>query len=91
MTDDELKEIEARCNAATPGPWKVENDSDYDEQSDTHSEWPWRINAGTLTLCDIGGDGHSNDVADFNFIANARTDIPALIAEVRRLSKQSWV
>jgi hypothetical protein len=44
MTDEELDRIEARCNAATAGPWK-----------------------------------------DGEFIVAAREDIPALLAEVRRL------
>jgi hypothetical protein len=64
MTDDELTAIEARANAATPGPWK-------DNRA-----------AG------ISGDGGEPVIGlpcNVDFVINARTDIPALVAEVRRL------
>jgi len=74
MTEQELKEIEARANAATPGRWKIQRDS-------------------TGNLCGIIQTNHvTRDVwpiprtqDDIRFIACARQDVPALIAEVRRL------
>jgi hypothetical protein len=69
MTEDDLQAIEARANAATPGPWQ--------------------LTGGRDEVYDIIGDGR--DVVqqvlspDAEFIASARTDVPALVAEVRRL------
>ncbi len=77
MTEAELAAIEARANAAQRGPWRPDIDG------------PGMVYAGALNLddpmsflialCwqDTGGNA--------DFIAHARTDIPALIAEVRRL------
>ena len=74
MTDDELDAIEARCNKATPQDW--------------------------YAVTDIGGEswvafGASEDIVADNcalddavFIAAARADVPALIAEVRRLREE---
>lgn len=79
MTESELQAIEARANAATPGPWSETDDT------------------GTVIACYCsGGPGvfageadpavyGGNDRADFAFIAAARSDVPTLIAEVRRL------
>jgi len=57
LTNEQLAEIKARCDKATPGPW-----------IDEHG-----------FIRQIEGK------ADLLFIANARTDIPALVAEVERL------
>lgn len=75
MTSDELEQIEARAEDAERGPWTV--------------DLPCFIS--------IHGPGDSmiaelhNDFSDRNaiFIANARTDIPALCAEVRRLQAEN--
>lgn len=58
ITETELDAIEARANAATPGPW--------DEP-------------GFSAL----------DACDARFVAHARTDVPRLIAEVRRLQSEN--
>jgi len=73
-------EIKAREQAATPGPW---------EYFDCANEI-WSIAHKTVTNDDtvIGGtegEGISINKPDAAFIAHARTDIPALIAEVERL------
>jgi hypothetical protein len=67
MTEDKLKEIRARCEAATPGPWGVRIDKD--------SLFPVQYS---------GWVGYEN--ADAEFIANAREDIPMLLAEIERLT-----
>ena len=89
MTNEQLTEIEARLNSATPGPW-------IDTDSKPEAEGVVLILAGSdplstdakeicvfcdMEICD-GPDLH-NSV----FIAHAPTDIAALIAEVRRLRK----
>lgn len=72
MTPAELEAIKARCNAATEGPWK----SAY-----SVSEGSW--------IESKRGDGIANVVfwRDEEFLRNARTDVPALVAEVERLQK----
>ena len=82
MTDDELDTIEARVNHATPGPWWVQPErtvrgETYDafiafgEQGDPSE---------TYDLYDL-----YNVETDYTFIAAARSDVPTLVAEVRRL------
>ena len=77
MTDDELDLILDRCEAATPGPWKS-----FIEGRDHTS--------GSNVIKTAGGDIEfygPTVVADQDFIASARQDIPRLIAEIRRLKK----
>lgn len=67
MTPEQLDAIEARANAATPGPWTLDHPDDGTEITGPDS---------TVTELDI------------QFIIHARTDIPALIAEIRRLRRE---
>lgn len=71
-----LDEIEARANAATPGPWMPPTQRERGPGCDDHAcvvdhegcaVWPW----------------HRRE--DMKFAYSARTDVPALVAEVRRL------
>ncbi len=79
MNEQELEQIEARAAKATPGPWEVDNDLSVYTKDGGHGT-PW-------TLFDtVGNEGEDNPNADF--IAHAREDIPALIAEVRRLTAE---
>lgn len=85
MTDEELNAIEARAAAATPGPWWVYDDGRsagvVNGDGSTYHR-PYRA-----MIC--GGDAHEGyfDGPDADFIAHARTDVPALVAEVRRLTQ----
>lgn len=88
MTDLDLDAIEARANAATDGPWLG-----YDERSDLREENPdvtpmWVVAQmepdgvnWVRDIADIGGG--EQDEADAEFIAHARTDLPALVAALR--------
>jgi hypothetical protein len=101
MDDKQLNEIEARANAATPGLWGLAGDDEiglgvektsvgysYDVilaqvtlESDrlddlVHNPNQFRIKLGTVK-------------ADAEFIAHARKDVPALLAEVKRL-RAEW-
>lgn len=73
MPDLNLDEIKRRCEKATPGPW--------------HDR------AGNRIVCQYPETGELDSipatVADSHFIAHARTDIPALVAEVERLRKEN--
>jgi len=73
---DDCAAIEARANAATEGPWYV----DDAEQTVRAREYAGEI------VYDRSAE-HSSEWADFKptaeFIAHARTDIPALLAMAR--------
>lgn len=67
----DLDAVEARAVAATPGPWGL------------------RDHEGLSAICHPCGwvleDSADADMRDRRFIAHAREDIPALLAEVRAL------
>lgn len=71
MDEAKLQEIEARANAATPGPWYAGNGHPYVTTE--------RMGFGIVVARALEGN-------DCTFIAHARTDVPVLIAEVRRLT-----
>lgn len=73
----DLDAIEAREKAASPGPWLVSGWQDPDEFwfGDGYYE------GGPAVL-------GSNGEADAEFIGHARADVPALVAEVRRLREK---
>ena len=79
LSELELQEMETRVAAAQPGPWKswIEG-RDFDGGSNFI-----QTGSGAERGEDIEMSGAT--VADQDFIAAARQDIPRLIAEVRRL------
>lgn len=79
MTEDELKAIRERADKATPGPW-VGGDGEYD---DVCAAIP---NSNDNAVYLIIECMYKNDVS---FVAHARQDIPALVAEVERLQKNN--
>ena len=83
MTPADLDEIERRASAATEGPW-------------TGREVKHRDPDGRVIGVELGAahDDHAaifgaNPEADAEFIAAARTDVPRLVAEVRRLQAEN--
>ncbi len=102
MTDEQLREIEERANAATPGPWhagywsgqchmKHKHDPricqyDYTLQTRKGDSFIGVVNDERETVVGVSYDDLVVSEADNQFIAHAREDIPALIAEIRRLS-----
>lgn len=83
MTDSELAAIEARAKRATEGPWTIKS-----VWTDKHSgaDEVSGANGQSVCLCDEHDGGYNpNTQRNVDFIAHARTDIPALIAEIRRL------
>ncbi len=86
MTEEELIEIENRCKAATEGAWKS-----YVEGRD-HESGDSFIMTGVDKGENIWSSSRQQDiylsgatVADQDFIAHAREDIPKLLAEIKRL------
>ena len=74
MDKEQLQEVEARANAATPPPWKVERLGSYAD----HDEARISLADDTIESCKY---------ENATFIAHARSDVPALCAEVERLDK----
>jgi hypothetical protein len=81
ITEKELGQIEERCNKAQVGPWKA-----YIEGRDHES--------GTNFIMTGEGEQRGEDIemlgateADFEFIANARQDIPKLVKEIREMKR----
>ncbi len=73
MSPDQIAAIAARLRAATPGPWGTD-------------AVDWKVNNVKTSerICTVH-DGYPEQHANGRFIANAPTDIAALLAEVARL------
>lgn len=69
----DLDAIEARANAATPGPWRADES--------------FSIDGTAVFVCRTvpGVADYWQGDRDSEFIAHAREDIPAMAAEIRRL------
>lgn len=82
MDEERLAEIEARANAATPGPWEA-GESAFDSSTGGGSCLgvfaPTKYSPRALLANEVF------DEADAAFIAHARADVPDLVAEMRRL------
>jgi hypothetical protein len=85
LSDERLAEIAARAEAATPGPWTVDL-----EQCDCSDGW---CGHGTYVSSVYSGGVLRTEFSDFpdadwQFVIRARTDVPALLAEIQRLGEQ---
>lgn len=102
MTDQplDLRAIEARAAAATPGPWGFYDGSNYadiaaDMEVTSPGSYNYREKVARLEDEDYWDDpAHEDDdeeqaseqmAANAAFIAHAREDVPAMAAEIRRL------
>lgn len=96
MADAEnvLAEIRARAAAATPGPWRLENNDDDPRFNERAGRWDiapgasrragvvrhWRVR-GPVPHLDLSENG-TYGFGDLAFIAGARQDVPRLLAAV---------
>ena len=82
MTAERIAELEALCNAATPGPWIWESSRGDRVRLWTKPSGDFVVEIGRKpggwTYFDMTED-------DAGFIAHARTALPELLAQVRRL------
>lgn len=86
MTDEQLAEIEKACAEATPGPWRAE----LGGYAASHPACAEDFSAlfGAEERLVVEGDGGSiGKMTDGRFIAGARSWVPALVAEVKRLRR----
>jgi hypothetical protein len=89
MTEQELQAIEDRANAATPGLWEDQ------DGVDDHHYGSIGIGYKHIALCNYFNSPDKNicvtreeQIANTAFIAHARMDVSALVAEVRMLQKE---
>jgi hypothetical protein len=84
LTPERIAEIEKRCNAATAGPW-------FHRQAgmEGHGQaYDWIADAegvGRHSKIIVSRESVYGGTPDYSFIAHARTDIPDLVSEVKRL------
>lgn len=81
MTDLEkwLSEVEARLNAATPGPWRATKMGTQDTYMFSASDDVMLSNAPyDETTCDLSAH-------DFELIAHSRTDLERAVKVIREL------
>jgi hypothetical protein len=81
MDKARLDAIRARCEAATPGPWNAI------DKGNTVPSYAIRHFAVGEKCVNVAS-GISTKTGDADFIANARTDVPDLLAEVEKLREQ---
>lgn len=82
LSDEELAAMRRRCEAATSGPWK----SDVEGREHESGSNFIMVGSGAARGTDIELSGAT--VADQDFIAHARQDIPRLLGEIERLRAQ---
>lgn len=83
ITEEELENIKKRINSATPGPWKAQVEGrDFPLGGDTFI----MTGEGEKRTEDIYLTGAT--IADIDFIANARQDVPTLIRELEELKRR---
>ncbi|AWT42598.1 MULTISPECIES: hypothetical protein [Streptomyces] len=100
----DLDATEARASAATPGPWGYYDGSNYadvaaDLEITGRGSYSYREKVARLEDENYWDDlAHEDDAderapeqmaANAEFIAHARTDVPAMAAEIRRLRAQA--
>lgn len=94
MTPSELSAIAARADAATPGPWFWADEAMYANAAPTpetrdDAGWDWRSGQprqiAPIRLIETDSGYYPPREKDRAFLAAARSDVPALVAEVRRL------
>lgn len=83
LTPEQLRAIKGRCEQATEGPWEVEG------RGGVHMSG--RRDAYIVVQAKTGRclHGPTWTYEDAVFVAHAREDVPALIAEVERLWEEN--
>lgn len=93
LSDERIAEIRQRAEKATKGPWTVGNDEVIGLGIEQTSRGSFTYEAQLARVLDlfdredenVGRRHLGSQEADAQFIAHAREDVPALLAEVERL------
>lgn len=80
LTDERIRDIRERCEAATPGPWRAVWKGNTIKSHRVYADGPEVRNIAC---------GISPKTENAEFIANARKDIPALLDELDRLRAEA--
>ena len=89
LGDAEIVAIEARCEAAAPGPWKSFIEGRDHDSGDDFIRVGERSDQPDMYVHRSSHEGtRPASAPDLDFIAAARQDVPRLVAEVRRLKSQ---
>lgn len=80
LSNDYLTEVKKRVDAATPGPWLSFVEGRDHFSGDSFIRLSMNDSIDDLYL-------HGASIADQDFIAHARQDIPLLLAEIDRFKK----
>ncbi|GHH77258.1 hypothetical protein GCM10017772_37790 [Promicromonospora soli] len=89
MDDAELDAIEARCKAASPGPWKSFIEGRDHRSGDDFIQVGDDADGPDMYVSRHTSSGlRPASAQDLDFIAAARQDIPDLLAELKRLRSQ---
>jgi hypothetical protein len=88
-----LQEIKEREAKATPGPWEyLPGEFNYDDEAENHPGSIHQVETGDNRgwwIAAIEELFEGQTLANADFIAHAREDIPALVAEVERLQAEN--
>lgn len=83
MTEETLREIEERCEAATNGPWEESDLQPGQVLCDVYGDdGVWEL---VCMMWLVEDHMSGSTLANARFVAHAREDVPALLKEVRRL------
>ena len=87
LTAADLDTIEQRANAATEGPWEYDGGGEITQHFSLPEPWAMVVSTDVacMAYCYGGSAAGVERDEDAEFIAHARDDVPALLAEVRRL------
>ena len=86
-TRPDIEQIQARAEAATPGPWEWATDKGAPDYVQLYSTAEIDEYEADILSADGGGDVLLS-AADADFIAHARTDISDLLAAIDELTAQ---
>lgn len=95
MNKEQLEVIKKRANKATEGPWKIFEDSEVKGGCQIGTAWDHPQAKGPVGIVNLATSVTGGEIKNCvyiqgdnaRFIAHARQDVPALIAEVERLQR----
>jgi len=84
----DIEAVKERAAKAAPGPWTFTVDANAaadDDDGSVPDYWTWEIGSDADNESVLCGSELDDPRATVAFVTHARTDVPALVAEVERL------